>query len=398
MKYLRFYIFGFSMVCANSMVSMFLSLYLKSSGVSEVTIGGLLGTRHLMMPLVIFLLGFMADRISCKRLMLTGTSLMIIYCITMPHLHRTWTMSIGVGVEGIGLTLSFITANVLFLKVVQKKGKGKYLAIFVTAMTSGYAIGSSISSILLREFNLSPYFIFYAALPFHLTCFITALKMKEAPIEKFPLVKYFHDMKRFPVFCLATIAFSLGMHWGSEKFGTVRYLDEIIGATGFQMASMFLLTGITLAIFSRMAGSVIDNEKNFIPYLVFGIGFSGLMHALTSISRTFSSFLILRMLHTVGDSFIVFGIPMLVSMAFPRGRMGGNYGFNRTINSIGSTVGTAISGVLVVHFFLGTPFLVTGALQVVTAGWIWMVRNHMPSEHKAKKRVSEAIEPAPATE
>jgi|GEM_PF-670799 len=388
MKYARFYIYGFGVVCANSMVVMFLSLYLKSRGVEEVNIGGILGTYHAMLPLVVLGFGLLADRVSCKRLIVSGSLISTFYCMLMPQLDRVGYIVLAVCLGGIGLTLAFITVNVLFLKILPETSRGKPLSFFVASMTSGYAVGSAISSILVRSFDLSPVIIFYFAGCIHLVCFLVALRLPEARIERFPMIRYFHDMKQVPVFCLGLLSFSLGFHWGSESYGIVRFMDEHLSVRGLEMAALFLGTGIALAIFTRLAGHLVENHGGFVKFLVFGMILSGAMHSVTTWARNFPQFLIIRVIHTCGDGFIIFTVPMLVSLAFPSSRMGGNYGFNRTMNSIGSSLGGALSGYLVFRYFLGTPFLVTGIFQVLSAWVIWILRVHLPLPKQGASPVS----------
>ena len=376
-RYLRFYIYGFSYVWANAMVSMFMSMYLKSRDISEESIGGFIGAFNAVLPLVVLSFGLLSDRISCRKLVMLGSLISIIYCALMPSLDGMALMGIVILLGGVGRSLSIITANVLFLKTVDQHKRGKKLSIFVACMTSGYAVGSAMGSIMVRELSLPVYSVFYLALPLHLTAFIMASGLPEVPALKFPMIRYFHDMKRLPVFCLALITFSLGTHWGSEHFGTVRFLDEIIHARGFEMAFFFIGGGIFTALFTRTAGHLVDKKANFIKFLVIGMVISGATHALTGLTKTFGQFFIVRILHVCGDSFIVFGIPFLVSMAFPAGRMGGNYGFNRTINSIGTTAGSLVAGFVAGRFFLGMPFIVTGIIQVMTGGVILLMRQHI---------------------
>jgi len=103
------------------------------------------------------------------------------------------------------------------------------------------------------------------------------------------------------------------------------------------------------------------------------------MHFLTNWTRTFMPFLIVRTIHTCGDGFVTFAVPMLVSLAFASERLGGNYGFNRTINSIGAALGSALSGFLAARYNLGTPFLVTGFFAMAAAAAIWFTRRHLPA-------------------
>ena len=95
MRYTRFYLYGFGLVCANSMAAMFLSLYLKSQTVGESGIGGLLSVYHLVMPVVIFIFGACSAQawdkqevaITPNRMSLTGfdfTILFLLSCVILP--------------------------------------------------------------------------------------------------------------------------------------------------------------------------------------------------------------------------------------------------------------------------------------------------------------------------
>ena len=260
---------------------------------------------HLVMPVVILTFGYLADRLSCRRMILLGSFLSVIFCIVMPRLGDVRLMGIAVA-------------------------------------------------------------------------FLIAITLPEAPIKRFPLIKYFHDMKRIPVLCLTILAFVLGIHWGSEKFSLVRYMDETLNASGWQIAALFVGCGIALAIFIRLGGYLIDVKGNFAKYLVIGMIISGSLHIVTGWTQSFTQILIVRIIHTAGDAFIIFGLPMLVSVAFPKGRMGGNFGFNRTWNSIGGGLGSFLSGWLVARFHLGSAFHAAGIFMLTAAGIIWMLRGHLP--------------------
>ncbi len=379
MRYTRFYLYGFGLVCANSMAAMFLSLYLKSQTVGESGIGGLLSVYHLVMPVVIFIFGLLSDRVSCRRLVMLGSFISIIFCATMPHLRSIPLMAMEVALDGIGLTLSLISVSVLFLKVAPESGRGAPISIFVAAQNVGYAIGCATASLLIRQFSFPISIIFHAALPIHILNFIVASGLPDAPVSTFPIIKYFQDMNKFPVFCLALITFSLGMHWGTEKFSLVRIMTTQMKSSGIEMALFFIVIGATMAVFTRLAGHLMDKRRGFAAYLVFGMMLSGGMHFLTNWTRTFMPFLIVRTIHTCGDGFVTFAVPMLVSLAFASERLGGNYGFNRTINSIGAALGSALSGFLAARYNLGPPFLATGLFAMATAAAIWLTRRHLPA-------------------
>jgi len=369
------------------MVIMFLSLYLKSRAMGEVKIGGLFGVYNAMLPLVVLGIGFLTDRASCRSLIIFGSLIAAIYCGIFPSLTSAGLMGLFIAVGGIGLTLAFISLNVLFLKTVGEKKRGKYLSLFVASMSTGYALGSMVGGLLIREFQFPPQIVFYVALFLHVICFIIATGLPKAPIERFPMIKYFHDMKRIPVLCLAIISFSLGIHWGAESYGTVRYMNDVLSVTGIQMALFFIGIGISLAGFSRVAGYVIDHHRGFLKYLVFGMLLSGVMQGLTGLSRTYAEFFLVRVLHTCGDGFISGSMAILLSLAFPTGRMGGNYGFNRTLNSLGSVIGGPLSGFLVARYFsLGLPFMVTCLFQIISAGIIWALGSHLPMPESARKK------------
>ncbi|MBN1901199.1 MFS transporter [Candidatus Sumerlaeota bacterium] len=391
MKTLRFYIYAFCTQCGNSMALMFLSLYLKSLKVDEAKIGGILAIYHAVMPLVVLGVGLLADRISCKLLIMLGTVLSLVYCLGMPYLSSFGAIVFAVCLGGIGVTLSFISINVLFLKTLPEKKRGRLVSIFIASLTSGYASGSALVSILVREFSLPLSIIFYLGAFFHAICILMTLGLPEASIERFPMIRYFHDIRQIPVFCLALLAFSLGIHWGAESFSMVRMMVENFNANGYQMALFFIGTGIALGIFSRIAGHVIENHGGFAHFLIFGMFVSGFMHFITAFAPGYNEFLLIRIVHTCGDGFVTFGVTMLVSLAFPSGRMGGNYGFNRTINNIGSAIGGTLSGFLVARYALTTPFIVTGLFQILAACILWYLKGHLPSMNHGKNLVASPL-------
>ncbi len=379
----RFYITVFCIMCANSMIIMFLSPYLKSRNIQDADIGGLLSMYHIVMPIVILGFGFLADRVSCRKLVMLGTLTSAVYCFIMPLLNNVYLMILLNAAGGVGFMVAFITVNILFLKILQKEKRGKKLSLFVASMTTGYAAGSALCSIVVRELPVPMSAMFYVALPLNLVAFVSSSTLPEVRLERFPLIHYFHDIKRIPVFLIALISFTLGAHFGSEGYAVIRFLDDVIGARGFEMATFFIVTGITLALFSRIAGHLTDTRGNLVHFIVPGLVISGLSHVATCFSRTFPQFLALRIFHTCGDGAINFAVPMLISMVFVSGRMGGHFGFTRTMNSIGNAVGAAVSGFLVAHYnFLGIPFVAFGTLEVAVGLFILLMQRHVPHAHK----------------
>jgi MFS family permease len=388
MKYLRFHIFIFCTACAGSSVVMFLSPYLKSRGMSDGEVGGLLSTYHIMMPLVMLAFGLMADRVSCRLLVVLGSVMSVLYCSLMPHTENIYLISILMILGGIGGSMCFVTGYILFLKSLDKAQRGRHLSIFVACTTTGYALGTMISSILIYDFDLPLAAIFHISMPLYFTSFLAATRLPEAPIERFPLIKYFHDLNRPPVFCVVLLSFTMGMHFGSESFAMVRFMTDSIAASGKQMAVYFVFMGITMATFSRIAGHVMDTQGRIARILVLAMTVSGLFHIATYWSNTFPQFLLTRLIHTSADGVLIFSMPMLVRLVFSSGRMGGNYGFSRTINSIGVALGTAISGFLVARFSLGIPFVAAGLFQICSAGVLWSLRGRLPLMQTESARLS----------
>lgn len=318
MKIFRFCLFIALCHGAGTMILMFLSLYLKNKGIDEAEIGGLLGTYHLMMPIVILFFGILADRISCRQLILAGAIISAVYCAAMPFVESTYLMGIFIAIGGIGHTLSYITVYTLFLKNLgnQSNGKGKSLSIFVSSTAAGYASCTMLCSLLVRQFNFSPEIIFYAGFPLHLISLFVALKLPEAKVEKFPLIEYFHEAKQVPAFCIILVAFAIGVHFGSETFAIVRFMDEVIMAKGYEMALYFLCTGICLSAFSRIGGKLFDYHGKIAMIVIPGLLLSSIFHILTTWAGGFYQLLFIRMIHTCGDGMVLFSIPMLVRMGF----------------------------------------------------------------------------------
>jgi DHA1 family multidrug resistance protein-like MFS transporter len=387
----RFCINVFCTIGAGSVVVMFLSLYLKTRQVGDVNIGGILGTYQIFMPLVILFFGLIADLVSCRRLAMLGSLVAAVCCFAMPLINNVYLLGLAVAISGIGFFLSFITVSVLFLKIVSEEKRGKNLSIFVASMTAGYAIGSAITSLLIRELPLPVESIFFVAASMYFVAFLAAIGLPEAPIERFPIIKYLHDTKSIPVLLIALTAFSVGTHGGAESVVLVRFMDEILVTRGLYMAAFFVLTGTTLSLFSRISGHLADSHGKIVKILIPGMLVSGLFQATTNWADTFPQFLIMRLLHTCGDGAIIFSVTMLISLVFTSARMGGNYGFNRTIKILGTAAGAAVSGFLVARYSLGIPFLASGVFQMGAACIIWMLRHHLPVAQVDHGRLKETV-------
>ncbi len=373
---MRFYLFNFCIATANSMIGMYLSHYLAIRGITEERIGELLSIYHLSLPLVVLVFGFLSDRIRCRPMILLGSLFSIAYCALMPRLSDVRLMACAIALGGIGVTLSMTAANVLFLKSLGSASKGRNLSRFVAANLVGYCLGTATSAILVLEPPYRSAAIFHAALPLQVVCFIVALGLPHAPMERFPIVQYFKDMVRLPVFCLALITFTVGIHFGTENFALVRFMDEHLHMRGLEIAVYFLIVGVAMPLSSRWGGHLFDARGRIVSMVVLSMLVSGLSLATVSIADGFWPYLVIRLFHTGADGMLIFGIQMYVSMVFVSGRVGGNYGFNRTLSSLGASLGAAVTGFLVGASGLATPFWAAGATQAGMAGMLWVLVRH----------------------
>lgn len=391
MKYIKFYLLIFFTTGAYSIIMMFLSLYLKTKNINEINIGGLMGTYNLMLPIVILFLGFLSDRISCKKLIFLGSTISFTYCLFMPIVDKISILTILLSLGGIGYTLSYISTNVLFLKTVEGEKHGKHLSIFVASTTGGYAIGSALMSILVKNIGVPVDYIFYITVPIYFITIILSLTLPEAKIEKFPIASYYHDIRQIPLLCIAILSFAIGQHWGAESYIIIRFMEEI-SSSGIQMALFFIVTGLSMITLSRLSGHIVKNQQTLVRIIIPGMIISSFFHIITYWVSNFPQFLFVRFLHTCGDGIVNFCIPMWVSIIFIKSRIGGNFGFSRTINSFGVVLGNILTGFLAARFSLKSSFLATGFIQIFAAGIVWwLITNKLKPQNIPLNSQSEII-------
>lgn len=384
---LRFYLFAFCLAMGNSTIGMYLSLYFASRNLPEDHIGGLLSVYYLALPVVMIVLGLLSDRLPCRPMILIGTALSVFYCVLLPQLSDVRLLAAVMALAGIGWTLATLSGNVLFLKTLGERERGRRLSLWVGASLAGYSLGTAASAILVCQLPLPPAVIFHAALPFYALSFALALGLPHAPIERFPVVEYFRDIYRLPVFCLALITFTVGIHFGAEHYALVRFMDETLALSGYQIAAYFLVVSVAMPLASRWAGHAMDARGRLLPILVLAMMVSGFSLIAVAFAHGPVAFFLVRLVHVAADGVLIFCTQMFVSMIFVAGRVGGNYGFNRTINSLGSSAGVGLTGFLVGAWGLATPFWVAGCVQALVAVLIWAL---------LQRRVELPVEAAPA--
>ncbi|MBE7559375.1 MFS transporter [bacterium] len=380
---LRFYLFAFCLSMGNSIIGMYLSLYFASRGIPEDRIGGLLSVYYLALPMVVLVLGLLTDRMPCRPLILCGAALSVLYCVLLPRLSDVRALALVMAMAGVGWTLATLSGNVLLLKSLEREARGRRLSLWVGASLAGYSLGTAASAILVCQLRLPPEIIFHTALPFYALSFALALGLPHAPIERFPLAQYVRDVARLPVFCLALLTFTVGIHFGTEHYALVRFMDDTLSLAGYEIAAYFLVVSVAMPLASRWAGHAIDARRRLVPILVLAMMVSGLSLALVAGTTGLGGFFFVRLVHVAADGVLIFGTQMFVSMIFVAGRVGGNYGFNRTVNSLGSSAGAALTGWLVGAYGLSTPFWVAGVIQAAMAALLWALlsrRAHLTSE------------------
>ena len=390
-----FYLYALCLSMSNSLIGMYLAWFLKSRGIAEEHIGQIMFTYYLMQPVVVCLFGFLTDRMSSRPLLVLGSLLSIGYCATMPQVTEARTMALLIMAAGTGITLSTISSGVLFLKSLPGERRGRALSLFVGMSLFGYSTGTSLSALLIDRLPLPPSTIFYAALPLHVICLVVSFRLPAAKLERFPVIEYLADLRRVPVFALGLLTFAVGIHFGTEHTVLVRFMAESLRLSGLQIFFYFILVGIGMPIASRWAGHLTDTHGRVMDFMIPAMILSGLSLALVAATAGMTSFVAVRMVHIAADGVLIFGIQMLVSLVFVSSRMGGNYGFNRTISSVGASLGALLAGYTVARHGLGGPLVVAGLLQVGAALLLLPLRRRMPTAQLATPVVPPVPTPEP---
>lgn len=340
-------------------------VYFNKLGISDKRIGILISVISFVTLVSVFPFGLMSDRFLPKTLLRMGAFMMALGNLLITYFNSFFCIFAIVTLVGTGSTLFLVSLYSLYYKQLGDYRRGIRIALFTLGTALGFGIGPFIGGVTITYFDIKWIFIFSAGLNLILLLLISALK--SSVTIKFRIDMYRKDLLRPEVLFLVVLVFVMSSHFGVEKTCFTLLLSKSINLTGIQIGTIFMFIGAWVALLCMVAGHSFDKTKRIISLVSLSILVTGFFQMLTGYASSFSSILIIRLLHTVGDSFFLVLKVVLITMIFPNERMGGNFGFIYSVNTLATTVTALISGILSDYYGYRFPFIINGSLMVAVA-------------------------------
>ncbi len=355
------------------MLLAYLPIYLKQLHIPDGGIGILISIFSATMLLIAVPFGYLSDKFSPRRLVQFGISLFLIAMVGLCFIKNFSGISLLLLIGGSGSAISLISIYSLYYKNLGIQNRGKEFGLFLLAAHFGYSFGPLAGGYILSHFNKMSYLFIFAIFLLILLLAIST-KLKDANPIRFAIREYKDDLARKEVLYLILIVLVMGIHFGAERTSFSLFLRENVGLANYQIGQIFFYVGIWIGIIALISGHIFDRKRNIIALLSIGLLLSGTFQVLTSMVSSFRSVLPVRLLHTAGDSFVILSYGLMVSLIFTRQRVGGNYGFIRTVMTCGIFFGAIISGFLARQFGYGNPFIFSGILLMALSLFLWQKR------------------------
>ena len=266
-------------------------------------------------------------------------------------------------IAGIGTTLFLISLDSLYFKHLRSSKRGIKLAIVMFSGHIGFGLGPLTGGLVIGFLGQRAVFLIGAAAMLLLLMITT--KIDDISPIKFALVQYREDMRKKEVLLLTLITLAVGFHFGAERTSLALFMNTALNLTAWEIGVVFGAAGLWLGIFSLVCGYVFDTRKKIFMLLPLGLAISGIFQTLTPLANSHLTMIGIRLLHVSGDAFLILSLAMIISIVFPRARIGGSFGLMMTIRAGGMFLGAFISGYLNAGYGYHIPLIVSGILLIV---------------------------------
>jgi MFS family permease len=365
------------------MVLAYLPLIFKAYNYTDQQIGFAVGLNSLSSILLVLPLGVFSDYFSPKRTLTSGAICFSSYFFFLTILKGFYGVCAALLLGGIGAASIRVILMSLYLKRIDNTGRGKKVAWIHLGAYLGFGCGPLLGGYLYETFG--PALVIKCALVLSLMIILATLFLEDAPPVVFSFKDYKKDIRQPGPLFLIVLVFVLGTHFGTEQSSLSLLMKETIGLDKKEIGLVFFALGGWMALLVPFAGILMDKNHRVFLWLLGGLLVSSLFQFTTPFASTLYGLLIIRMIHTMGDTLAILESDVLTAHFFPAARLGGNSGlvfcirtsaififaaFSGWLNQLwGYKMPFFVNGIMVFGFSLIALFYVTKAFGANAAGW-----------------------------
>jgi MFS family permease len=342
------------------MILAYLPLIFKAYGFTDQQIGFAIGLNSLSSIVLVLPFGVFSDYFSPKRTLNLGAICFCGYFLLLIVVKDFGIVCAAVMLGGVGAASIRVISMSLYLKLIDSSGRGKKVAFLHLGGYLGFGAGPLVGGYLYEAFGAIPMMQLAFALS-TMIIFLTLL-LEDAPPVVFSFKDYRKDMKEPDALFLIFLVFVLGTHFGAEQSSISLLMKEIIGLQKKEIGLVFFFLGIWMAVLVPFAGILMDRKHKVFFLLLLGLIISSSFQFLTPFATTFYGLLVIRMIHTMGDTLAILESDVLTARFFPSARLGGNSGLIFCVRTLAIFAFAAFSGWLNQIWGYKMPFFANGIM------------------------------------
>lgn len=342
------------------MVLAYLPLVFKTYDFTDQQIGFAIGLNSLSSILLVLPFGVLSDYFSPKRTLISGAICFSGHLLLLLVLKDFYSICAALLLGGVGAASIRVILTSLYMKLIDSKGRAKKVAWLHLGGYLGFGSGPLLGGYLYQ--TLGAPFVIKLAFGLSIIVVLTTLLLKDAPPVVFSFKDYKKDIREPDVIFLVALVFILGTHFGAEQSSLSLLMNETVGLGKKEIGLVFFALGVWMAILVPFAGIVMDKKERLFILLIVGLLISSSFQFMTPFAGTLGGLLVIRMIHTLGDTLAILESDVLTARFFPAARLGGNSGLVFCARTSAIFAFAALSGWLNQIWSYKMPFFVNGIM------------------------------------
>ncbi|MFW8600369.1 MFS transporter [Desulfobacterota bacterium M19] len=349
------------------MILAYMPVFLKGAGFADFDIGLAISLYSLTSMALMLPMGAFSDVFSPRYTLMAGALLFALSFAALSCLATHvmfWPLMGAIGLSGFGVAALIVVSESLFLKIFGQEQRGRRIGMYQFSTYLGFGLGPLAGGYLL---SYAPWALFMGAFVISLLIFAVSWALSDCPPIDFSFRQYIYDLKRPKALLLTACVFVLGTHFGVEQTSFSLLLKENLALSSRTIGMVFTCIGLWMALMVPFVGRLHDRHDSIFIFLLAGLGISGLFQAFTALAGGLLSVIVIRILHTMGDTLAMLELSVLVSMFFPAARLGGSAGFMYAVRTTATFAAALGAGLVNRYWGYPASFLINGIFVMVFA-------------------------------
>ncbi|MBI4377800.1 MAG: MFS transporter [Nitrospinae bacterium] len=365
------------------LVETFLPIYFKSISISDKWVGFLVGLFAASSSITIIPVGFISDRLSPCLIIRFGIGLFMIYILGLIKFNSLPLISVVTLIGGFGSTLIHIGLSTTFYKGLEERGRGSRIGSFFFSSSAGYSLGPLSAGYLLHSSKMQSVFIsglICIFILFFLSFFIKErFRSRVSTGDKLKLSDYTSLLVQYRTIFLLLSVSVVGIHLGAEQSSLSLFFKMNLHMPDKSIGTIYAFVGLWVGLLIYITGRIFDRTKKIIVFIWSGMIISGIFQIATTLTTGYWDALMIRLLHTVGDSFIVLCNGLLISIIFKERSMGGGVGLVQGFRMGSIFLSATACGFLNGIYGYNINFIMSGVLSILFGLFVLFFMKRLPA-------------------